>query len=127
MQVGFIGVGRMGSCMLRNLSKKFEMLAFDMQKSNLETFKESQNITLCNSIDDLKNSSHVFLMLPDDLAVKKVCLDVNGLFSNIKKQSRIYDCSTISPKTSLQLSNIAKKHKIEYIDVPVSGGNNIYN
>lgn len=121
--MGFVGIGKMGSCMSTNLAKKFELHIFDMNDSNLVGFRESSNVTICQSIENLKHMHRVFLMLPDENAVTKVCSGELGLFNILQNGSRIYDCSTISPKTSVLLHNAGLERDIGFIDAPVSGGN----
>lgn len=123
MTLGFIGIGKMGSAMVKNLSKNNEVKVFDMQKSNYQALMKQPNVKFCQTIQEMNGSKRVFLMLPDDSAVSNVCIGDNGLFQVLQNNSRIYDCSTISPKTSQLLHQHAQELNICFVDAPVSGGN----
>ena len=60
-------------------------------------------------------------MLPNGEAVSSV-LNSESLLENIDPSILIIECSTISPKTSKELSLKASSLNLEMIDAPVSGG-----
>lgn len=122
MVFGFVGVGRMGSGMAKNLCKKFRLKVYDTNRNHLTDFKKLTNAAICESIEEFTDTKRIFLMLPDEDSVKRTCLGDFGLFGSLTKTSKIYDCSTISPKLSLELHRKAKSAGIDYIDSPVSGG-----
>jgi 3-hydroxyisobutyrate dehydrogenase len=120
--LGFVGVGRMGSRMVKNLGKRNKVCIYDISPHNTFEFRTNPNITICNSIEDFTCVDKTFLMLPTGECVQDICLRENGLFSVLPKNARIYDCSTIASATSVFLGAKAKAKQIHYLDSPVSGG-----
>lgn len=120
-QIGFIGVGQMGSRMAQNLRcKKFNVKVYDANAPAVPLVLK--DIT-CNSIVQITNSSeHLVLMLPDDKTVLKVLKEIIKANKGQRKELTILDSSTISHGGSLKAHELAFKNNIKYIDAPVSGG-----
>lgn len=61
-------------------------------------------------------------MLPNSEHSKSVCEGDSGLFKNAASGSLIIDSSTIAPTVAMALNESGKKHRMTYVDAPVSGG-----
>ena len=70
MEVGFIGVGRMGKAMARNLMKSgHSVLAWDVSQTSLEEIKRD-GATVARSAREAFARSAVISMLPNDAAMR---------------------------------------------------------
>ena len=120
MNIGFVGLGNMGTGMSTNLAKAgHNVICFD---SNEDVF-DNLHIDNINQAKNLKevavNSNIIFTMLPNGSIVKKVWLDI---IEYVNKNTILVDCSTIDVKTSKEVQNNANDTGILSLDAPVSGG-----
>ena len=71
---------------------------------------------------EVTDETDVFMMLvPKSEHSISVCESEGGLFHIAKPGSLIIDSSTIAPKVAVSLNQSAKKHKMTYLDAPVTG------
>ena len=120
MNIGFVGLGNMGTGMSTNLAKAgYNVICFD---SNEDVF-DNLHIDNINQAKNLKevavNSNIIFTMLPNGSIVKKVWIDI---IEYVNKNTILVDCSTIDVKTSKEVQNNANDTGILSLDAPVSGG-----
>ena len=118
--IGFIGLGNMGSYMALNLIKSgYNVFGFDVNDSAYDFFKD-KSFNKCKDINEItKVCKIIFTMLPDGKIVRKVweeCL------KNINTNSILIDCSTIDVETSILLHKKSEEKGIKSLDAPVSGG-----
>lgn len=120
MNIGFIGLGRMGLSLARSLLKKHEgVTVFDIntevtQKLGSEGAKVASNIeSLCQSVD------LVFTMLPGPKQVKQVALGTNGIIQNLKPGAIYIDMSTIDVDTVDLLNDAFTQAGFVFGDAPV--------
>lgn len=119
--VAFIGLGNMGARMANNLIKKGTKLkVFDVVPAAAQSI---QGATACKSPEEAASDASVIItMLPHGGIVKDTLLQDNGILKGMKKNAIHVDCSTIDPAMARELSAIAKKNNIRFVDAPVSGG-----
>lgn len=127
--IGFIGLGRMGSFMAKNILKAGHPLAvYDVSPSAIQMLEKAMGgqgaITVCAAPEEVaRKASIVVTMLPENEHVESVYLDPkHGLFKGASKRSFFIDSSTVSPALSQRLSQEASSKSVEFIDAPVSGG-----
>jgi 3-hydroxyisobutyrate dehydrogenase-like beta-hydroxyacid dehydrogenase len=115
--LGFIGMGRMGSRMAaRLIGAGYGVTVYDRSK------KKSQAAPLAQSPRDLAaNSEVVLISVTDDAAVEQVMFAPDGALAGLKKDSRIIDLSTVSPGLSRRLYQAAREKGAAMIDAAVSG------
>jgi 3-hydroxyisobutyrate dehydrogenase len=121
-QVGFIGLGLMGS----RLTRRLHSMGWDIQAWNRTpkpaTVVRKAGIPIAESIADLVSESDVVLSsLANDAAVESVYLDKQGVFSAAEPGTIILEMSTISPQLSRRLHEEARKRGINFLDVAISG------
>ncbi len=121
--VGFVGLGIMGKPMVKNLLKSnHHVIFFARRKSVVNEIKKLGGQFVQNIEDIPKKSKIIITNLPESKDVLNVVLGKNSLYTNIAKGSIIIDMSTISPDTTIFISNQLKKKGSYFIDSPVSGG-----
>jgi 4-hydroxybutyrate dehydrogenase/sulfolactaldehyde 3-reductase len=119
-QIGFIGLGRMGSPMASNLCKKgFELLVYDVNPQALAAFEQPHSKTASSIADIARGCDVVITMLPGSAQVEAVVLGAEGLLAHGRAGQLILDMSTIDPNTTDLLAERASKKGISVVDAPV--------
>ena len=125
-RVGFIGVGKMGLPMIKNvLAKKVvgEVHLYDAIRVNTERLSHTEGsvpVKVAQSVAEVaKHTDVIITRLPTPESVQEVC---DTVFQHAEKKSLVVDCSTISPFLSKQLAEKALVHDMSFVDSPVSGG-----
>jgi 3-hydroxyisobutyrate dehydrogenase-like beta-hydroxyacid dehydrogenase len=121
-QVGFIGLGLMGSRLTRQLhSKGWNIQGWNRSSQPADELR-MDGIAIAESMANLVAESDVILSsLANDAAVKSVYLDKGGVFSTAEPGTVILEMSTISPELSRLLHREADKRGINFLDVAISG------
>lgn len=122
LKIGWAGLGNMGSAMAANLlSAGYEVRVYNRNKDK-EKELTSAGAQSAKDLRELVDSCDVvFTMLSDDNAVKEVYNETNGLLSGENSGKLLIDMSTVAPETSKYLSALSEKHKMNFIEAPVSG------
>jgi 3-hydroxyisobutyrate dehydrogenase-like beta-hydroxyacid dehydrogenase len=121
-QVGFIGLGLMGSRLARRLdSFGWHVRAWNRTPKPADELNE-WGVGIAPSIAELVAGADVVLSsLANDAAVRSVYLDENGVFSAAKPGTVILEMSTISPVLSRELHQEACTRDVKFLDVAISG------
>ncbi len=122
--IGFIGLGHMGTPMVKNLLKNnYQVKIFDVNKTAMEALISIGAIAAKSLIEIAHDSDAVFTMLQTGDQVKQSCLNEQGIFKHLNKPGSIYiDSSSIDIEISRELHTQAKSQGIAMLDAPVSGG-----
>ena len=113
-EIGFVGLGAMGSAMAPLLSKaNFNVYGYDLKKPD-----DNIEINFVTSIKELSDKEVIIFMLPDGKTVNKVVQEL----INFGTKSIMIDMSSSDPNDTLNLGSELNKQNIEFIDAPVSGG-----
>ena len=75
-------------------------------------------------LEDLRGiqADLIFSMLPGGPQVKKLYLEDQNFFSQLRKGTLVVDCSTADPKSVFEVYKEAEKKEIGFLSTPVSGG-----
>src|SRR5579875_3079579 len=97
MRIGFIGAGKMGSGMARNLLRAgHEVTVYNRTREKAEAL-HSDGARVANSPADAAHDAEaVFTILSDDQAVAEIVFGENGLASALRKGATHISSSTIS-------------------------------
>jgi|HubBroStandDraft_5_1064220.scaffolds.fasta_scaffold37805_2 3-hydroxyisobutyrate dehydrogenase-like beta-hydroxyacid dehydrogenase len=118
-QIGWVGLGSMGSRMAPNLvNSAYSVTGFDLDRSRTAS-AAAQGLKEATSLSVLASESDVlFSMIPNDQAF----LDVVRHFSGTGKAGAcLIDMSTISPDVSVRGAALLDGCGISYLRAPVSG------
>jgi len=123
MQVGFIGIGTMGSGMALNLRKAgYALMVHDLRRE-LAKAHEDAGAAWAASIGDVgRRCDVVFTSLPGPAEVEGVALADDGLLATMKPGSAWFDLSTNSPRLLQRLGPLFADKGVQFLDAPVSGG-----
>ncbi len=123
MNIGFIGIGRMGRFMARNLARGgHNLTVFDSQKGTAEELL-SEGASWVDSPSAVAAASQVvFTALPRPQDVEMVALEDSGILSGAARGLAYFDLSTTDPDTINRIAAAAKPKGVHVLDAPVSGG-----
>lgn len=125
-QVGFVGVGSMGSQLVRRLAGAgFTVSAFDRDPAALAALSDVSGIRPAASLHDLADCEPVITMLPGGDAVRAVLLggpDGDGLARHLPAGATVVDMSSSAPQGTVELADRLRDHHVRLVDAPVSGG-----
>jgi 3-hydroxyisobutyrate dehydrogenase len=124
VNVGFIGLGRMGNHMARHLAEKgHQVSVYDVRPEVVAQVSEIPGITGAKSIAEAAaNAEIVGTSLPGPKEVEPVVLDPGGLLESMQPGSTYIDLSTNSPTLMRRLHAELAKKGVGMLDAPVSGG-----
>jgi len=123
MNIGFIGLGTMGSRMATNLLKQGHTLVIhDMSKANAQPLL-AQGAQWADTPSSLGAQVElVFLSLPGPAQVQEVLTGLQGLTAGLRAGSAVFDFSTNAPRVIRELHAELAKKQLFFLDAPVSGG-----
>jgi 3-hydroxyisobutyrate dehydrogenase-like beta-hydroxyacid dehydrogenase len=120
LDLGFVGVGRMGGLMApRLLDKGYKVTVFDKSAGAVEKLRELGAIAAASAEEVADAADTVFLSLPTPDIVQNVA---TGALANGKRVKTVIDVSTTGPKVASAVARELEKHGVTYVDAPVSGG-----
>ena len=121
MQIGFIGLGIMGSRMAKNLHKSFPDLKVYNRTKTIYPELEEIGISTSQDLNSMIQECDVIItMLSKPSAIQDLIID-SGVIDDIKQGSIWIDCSTVDPAFSLSLNALCAERSIQYLDAPVAG------
>lgn len=122
MQIGFIGLGIMGSRMAANLLKAgHDLNIYNRTKEKAEALIK-EGAQWCDTPAQLAEKVDIlFTMLAHPEAVSQVAFGDDGYLENLKPNAIWVDCSTVNPSFSKSMAAVAQQRQIRYVDAPVMG------
>lgn len=120
--LGFIGVGAMGSRLVqRLLAHGYDVGVYDRNPSAAQALR-SYGASVATSPAAIAESADVILScLTNDDAVRAVYLDAGGVLSGARAGQIVIEMSTVSPQTSREVHNAGAARGIRVLDVAISG------
>ena len=120
--IGFIGLGKMGTPILGNIMKKYDVKGvYNRTRTKSEPFGEL-GLRIYDSPGLLAaNCNIVFTMLTDSEAVESVIFGPTGIYGYINSGSLVVDLSTIHPEKSREIAGRLAEKGVYFIDAPVIG------
>ena len=121
--VGFIGLGRMGGPMARNLARAGHVVhAFDVDGAALQRLAAAATVTGHRTARDVAAQAAVlFTALPNDAIVIQTYLGEAGILAGVRPGTITCDCSTVSPDTSQRIAAEAAQRQATHLDTPMLG------
>ena len=121
--VGFIGLGRMGRPMAKNLLKKgFSLVVHSRSRPPVEDLVAAGAKAAGSPAEVARHCEVLITMLPDSSDVTLVLSGPQGVFEGLRPGMVIVDMSTISSVVAWQLAEQAAARGASMLDAPVSGG-----
>jgi 3-hydroxyisobutyrate dehydrogenase-like beta-hydroxyacid dehydrogenase len=122
MNVSFIGLGRMGSGMARNLLRAgHTVTVYNRTRSKADPLAAAGARVADSPAEAVRACEAVQTMLADDDAVEQAVFGDSGLASALKAGAVHISSSTISTKLARHLAAEHAKHGQHYVSAPVFG------
>lgn len=124
MKLSFIGLGVMGYPMAGFLSKAgHDVTVFNRTTSKAEKWCTEYHGNLAVSPKEAAKSAEIaFICVGNDDDVREVILDEEGAIHGLEKSAIIIDHTTASARLAVEIYDEARKHDINFLDAPLSGG-----
>lgn len=121
-KVAFLGLGRMGKRMAKNMLKAgYPLIVWNRSIDKSLELAEMGAKVAGTPAEAAVEADVVITMLSQDQAVKEVLLGANGVMERITGGKVVIDCSTVSPQTSRELFQLFAQKGSEFLDAPVTG------
>lgn len=123
MQVGFIGLGTMGSSMaLNTLKGGYKLIVHDINRDAAAPHLEEGATWADTPREVAEMSEVVFTSLPGPPEVEAVALGAQGLVQGVSAGKVYFDLSTSSPTLIRRIHAAFAERGAHVLDAPVSGG-----
>jgi 3-hydroxyisobutyrate dehydrogenase-like beta-hydroxyacid dehydrogenase len=122
MEIGFIGLGKMGFPMARRLVEaKHQVVVFDTRKEAMDKLVAMGAQAASSPKDVADRAETVMASLPSLQASLDVATGANGVIEG-KRVKRFVDLSTVGSAMAVRIHDVLGKRDIVQLDSPVSGG-----
>ena len=122
MNLGFIGLGIMGTPMAGHLRAAGHRL-FVTTRSEVPPVLREAGATVCaHSREVAARADIIFIMVPDTPDVEAVLFGVHGVTHGLSAGKTVVDMSSISPIATKDFAARIAALGCDYLDAPVSGG-----
>jgi 3-hydroxyisobutyrate dehydrogenase/glyoxylate/succinic semialdehyde reductase len=122
MQIGFIGLGIMGSGMAHNLLRHDVALTVHNRTPQKAASLQQQSARWAETPGAVAdNADIIFTMLAHPEAVREVALGPNGFLPHMPSGTLWVDCSTVHPRFSREMARVAADYGVHFVDAPVAG------
>ncbi|MDQ6912389.1 MAG: NAD(P)-dependent oxidoreductase [Verrucomicrobiota bacterium] len=118
MNIGFVGVGRMGGNMARRLKDRgFHVTTlFDRNRAHATELASELGAAACQSLGEVTAGADVILtVVSDDAAMREIFSGGDNLLTNARGKLFI-NCATISPAVHLEVEQLAQKSGAETLE-----------
>lgn len=122
-KIGFIGLGIMGSGMVRNLLKaEFDVYVWNRTKTKMDPLIEAGAHAAASPADVAAHATIVITCVSDTNDVEEVILRENGAIYGLEEGDLLIDHSTISPERTRYIAGCLEQKGVHMLDAPISGG-----
>ena len=118
-----LGVGTLGSIFAaRILDAGVALTLFDLDARQIEPFVE-RGVRVATDVADLVRDADIVLVsLPNPVATQQAVLGPSGVIAACRPGTLIIDTSTIDPTTAREVARQAAANNVDYVEAPLSGG-----
>lgn len=121
--IGFIGLGVMGTPMARHLLDAGHKLFTSRHARQPHKDLTDNGLTVLENPKAVAQKAEtIILMLPDTPDVEAVLFGVNGVHEGISAGKLVIDMSSIAPLPTKEFARKIREKGGDYLDAPVSGG-----
>ena len=122
-EVGFIGLGRMGFPMARNLAAAgWTVHVYDVSPDAARRAGAVAGVSVHGTPRDVAaRTTVVFSALPNDDIVLETYLGAAGVLAGARSGLITCDCSTVTPETTQRVHTAARERGVTHLDTPMLG------
>ncbi len=122
VRVGFIGLGRMGSAIARNIMKGgFTLTVHNRTASKMKPFLEAGAAAAASPAEAAANADVVVTSLMDDQSVLDAVEGETGVLKGLRPGAVHLGTTTVSPRCARTLTELHAAHGSDYVAGPVLG------
>jgi 3-hydroxyisobutyrate dehydrogenase-like beta-hydroxyacid dehydrogenase len=121
MGIGWIGAGKMGAPMIRNLLAAGARLSVSEPDDDARDGLVRAGAMASENLSAHSSNNIVFATLPNDKVLRDVVLGAAGLAQHMAAGSVLVEMSTVSPECSAEVASALKDKRIFYLRAPLSG------
>ena len=126
MDLGYVGLGKMGGALARRLMRQHKLRAYDLRPAVVQEFAAAGAVPVQNLGAMARDCDLVMTCLPTSAQVRDVIFGdakgEGGLAAHLKPGSVIADMTTGDPTATRAMAAELQARGIHLIDAPVSGG-----
>jgi 3-hydroxyisobutyrate dehydrogenase len=123
VKIGFIGLGRMGQGMARNLVKAgVPLVVFDANPDATQALVEAGAQAATSVADVVRQVGVVFTSLPGPPQVEEVVLGAQGILAHMAPGLVLFELSTSSLALNRRIHEAFRQKGGAMLDAPISGG-----
>ncbi|MBE5867054.1 MAG: NAD(P)-dependent oxidoreductase [Lachnospiraceae bacterium] len=125
MKIGFIGLGKMGLPMAKNLCKAGYSVYVHSGNSDSQAQMLQDGALAINSFNEMAQLCDVVItIVPADKEIKELYLSADGLIANAREGVTFIDMTSAKGNTKELVNEEMKASdkKLQFVDAPVSGG-----
>lgn len=120
--VGFIGLGRMGTAIANNILKSgFTLIVYNRTSEKTRTLVEAGATSVASPKEAAAKSDVLLTSVRDDRALLDLVTSEEGILSGLQPNKIHIGTSTISPSLSTRLAEMHHAHGCSYLAAPVLG------
>ncbi|VVC42540.1 3-hydroxyisobutyrate dehydrogenase-related,3-hydroxyisobutyrate dehydrogenase, NAD-binding domain,6- [Cinara cedri] len=122
MTFGFIGLGNMGSRIVKNLmSSGHSVVLWNRSKEKCKQFEDLGAICALTPSDVVSRSDIIFSCVSNPKVAKDLVLGNGGILAEIKKGKSFVEMTGIDPKTSNDINEAVTKKQGRYMEAVIQG------
>lgn len=122
-RIAFLGLGIMGLPMAGHLLKAgFPITVYNRTADRAKDLVQAGARQAATPAKAASGADFVISMVTDGPDVEQVLLGTEGAVHGAGPGTVFIDMSTISPETAQSMADALSRHRIEFLDAPVSGG-----
>ncbi len=120
--VGFIGLGRMGAAIARNIMKAgFSLTVYNRTAAKMQPFLDAGAAGATSAAEAAAGADVVVTSLMDDASVFDAVEGAGGMLRGLRKGAVHVGTTTISPRCARTLAALHTAHGSAYVAAPVVG------
>lgn len=122
-RIAFLGLGKMGTEMAKNLLKKgFPLTVYNRTRERTEALGTLGARVVGTTREAAVDADVIVSMVSDDIASRGVWLGENGALAGVCSGALLIESSSLSVNWVRELAGIAKERGGAFVDAPVRGG-----
>ncbi|HSV79401.1 MAG TPA: NAD(P)-dependent oxidoreductase [Ramlibacter sp.] len=123
MKVGFIGLGKMGQGMARNLLKAgADLVVYDSNPAAVRALAEAGAAQAASVAELARQVDVLFTSLPGPPQVEEVILGADGVLAHMRPGLTLFELSTSSLSLARRIEAEFRQRGASMLDAPISGG-----
>src|SRR5580698_9599753 len=125
MNIGFVGLGAMGTPMVLNLLKQgfsVKVYSAHMDSPNVRTAVGRGATAVSSPREAARGSEMVMMCLPRAEVSESVVFGRRGILAGSGPGTVIVEMSTVPPSTVVKIARVASRRRVKVLDAPISGG-----